>query len=501
MITATKEFLAQIESYSEKRKREILNSPDELEIRGTVYYVSSCGDDGNDGRSPDTPWKSLQKVSEAELQEGDGVLFRRGDLFRGCIITHSGVSYGAYGVGEKPKFYGWDTGLDDPAKWTLVDPEHHIWLWEERLLDPGTLVFNHGEAHSIKLIPSYIDGKFVCRNDESKLFDIKEEMVRDLDIYWLFEDILTTVPSKGQNFPVPELGPNSLGQLYLRCDRGNPGEVFDSIEAVTRRAMFVVGSQPNIRIDNLCLKYIGLHAIAAGGKCVKGLHVSSCEIGWIGGTIQHYFGTDPNYPEGGRGTVTRFGNGIEIYGGCDGYIVENCYIYQCYDAGITHQITTGGSKFVMSDVLYKNNLIEYCVYSIEYFLEMNNNDTESYMSGIEMCGNILRNSGYGWGQQRHNTHTPAHIKGWSYTNKAQNYTIHDNIFDRAAYRMLHLVAEEDSSCPEMHDNVYIQYADNKLGQYGGNRIAEPENLVFDDTADEKIEKVFRDKNAQVYILR
>jgi hypothetical protein len=152
-------------------------------------------------------------------------------------------------------------------------------------------------------------------------------------------------------------------------------------------------------------------------------------------------------------------------------------------------------------VLYQNNLVEYCVYSIEYFLEMNNGDTESYMDGIEMSGNILRHSGYGWGQQRHNTHTPAHIKGWSYTNKASNYTVHDNIFDRAAYRMLHLVAEKTESCPDMHDNTYIQYAGGRIGQYGGNEIAEPENLVFDDRAEEKITEVFGDKNAKVYIIR
>lgn len=32
-------------------------------------------------------------------------------------------------------------------------------------LDVGTLVFNGGEAHSVKLIPSYIRGRFVCRDD------------------------------------------------------------------------------------------------------------------------------------------------------------------------------------------------------------------------------------------------------------------------------------------------------------------------------------------------
>ncbi|MBQ8551965.1 MAG: hypothetical protein IJ428_04020 [Clostridia bacterium] len=501
MITATKEFLAELEALCEKRKQAILNAPDALEIKGTTYYVSNDGSDENDGLSEKSPWQTLAKVSSAELSEGDGVLFRRGDLFRGMVATKPGVSYGAYGTGEKPKLYGWDKNLADPALWELHDAEHHIWKLTEKILDPGTLVFNDGEAWSIKLIPSYINGRFVCRNDESKLFDMSCEMVRDLDIYWHFDAILTDRPSKGQNFLIPDMTPKSLGDLYLRCDRGNPGGAFRSIEAPTRRSMFRVGANANVKIDNICMKYIGLHAVSAGGECSRGLHVTNCEIGWIGGTIQSYMGTDPNYPQGDRGTVTRFGNGVEIYGGCDDYEVSNCYIYQVYDAGITHQVTTNGNKRVMNNVLYKDNLVEKCVYSIEYFLEMNNGDTDSYMNNIEMCGNILRESGYGWGQQRHNTYTPAHIKGWSYTNKASNYSVHDNIFDRAAYRMIHTVAQEAESCPEMHDNTYIQYYGNTIGKIGSNRVKEPEDQIFDDAAEEKINTVFGDKNAKVYVIK
>ena len=155
----------------------------------------------------------------------------------------------------------------------------------------------------------------------------------------------------------------------------------------------------------------------------------------------------------------------------------------------------GGNKKVLKNIVYRDNLVESCVYSIEYFLEMNNGDTESYMENIEMCGNILRNSGYGWGQQRHNIDTPAHIKGWSYTNQASNYRIHHNLFDRAAYRMLHLVAKKQESCPEMWENTYIQHRSGMIGQYGGNEIAEPEILLFDDQAEEKITGIFGDRDA------
>jgi hypothetical protein len=265
--------------------------------------------------------------------------------------------------------------------------------------------------------------------------------------------------------------------------------------------MFRVADDDNVRIDNICMKYIGLHAVAAGGDRVRGLRVTNCEIGWVGGTIQNYTGTDPNYPEGGRGTVTRFGNGVEIYGGCDGYEVSGCYIYEIYDAGATHQVTTWGKKFVMTDVIYKDNLFERCVYSIEYFLDMNCGDTESYMSGIEISGNVFIDAGYGWGQQRHNKHTPAHIKGWSYVNWARDFKIKDNIIGRSAYRMLHLVASDERSLPEMSGNVYLQDEGGMIGQYGANGISEPPIVIFDEAADEKIAEILKDESAAVYLIK
>ena len=500
MIKATDAFLKDIEECTEIHKREILNAKDLLTVKGTAYYVSNDGDDANDGKSPASAWKSLARVTETVLCEGDGVFFRRGDLFRGFINAQAGVTYAAYGEGEKPKLYGWDKSLADEALWELYDAEHHIWKLREKILDCGTLVFNEGEAHSRKLIPSYRNGKFVCREDEDRDFDMASEMTKDLDIVCFYTEVMNTTPSKGEDFPVPEIGFHSLGDLYLRCDAGNPAKVYSFIEALPKRNMFRVGKSHNVTIDNLCIKYVGAHAIGGGASCLEGLHVTNCEIGWIGGSIQNYYGIDPNYPQGRRGSVTRYGNGVEIYGGCKDYLVQNCYIYQVYDAGITHQVSTRGKFRALTGIRYLDNVVEYCVYSIEYFLEKQDGDTESYMDDIVIAGNSLRFSGYGWGQQRHNFYTPAHIKGWSYENTASNFKIHHNLFDRAAYRMLHLVAKKGESCPEMAGNTYIQRLGLPLGQYGANEITEPANEVFDENAEKWIGSVLQDTGAKVYYI-
>ena len=55
---------------------------------------------------------------------------------------------------------------------------------------------------------------------------------------------------------------------------------------------------------------------------------------------------------------------------CEDFTVDHCYVYQIYDAGLTHQFKgDNGSPVPMVNVTYTDNLIEYCTYSIEYFLD------------------------------------------------------------------------------------------------------------------------------------
>jgi hypothetical protein len=60
-----------------------------------TYYVSSDGNDTNDGRSTSTPWKTISKVDAVALSPGDEVLFRSGDTFFGQLDVNNSGSAGA----------------------------------------------------------------------------------------------------------------------------------------------------------------------------------------------------------------------------------------------------------------------------------------------------------------------------------------------------------------------------------------------------------------------
>jgi len=74
-----------------------------------VYYVDAKnGNDRANGTTPATAWKTLKKVESAFLLQGDQVLFKRGDVFKGSLFlkvipSSAGITkIGAYGKGARP---------------------------------------------------------------------------------------------------------------------------------------------------------------------------------------------------------------------------------------------------------------------------------------------------------------------------------------------------------------------------------------------------------------
>ena len=212
------------------------------------------------------------------------------------------------------------------------------------------------------------------------------------------------------------------------------------------------------RLD-LFVRYGGSHGVGTMNR--NGLTVKNCVLAWIGGSLQ---GVDP---QARTRSTTRYGNAIEIYIACRDYTVENCYIYQIYDAAITHQFKNLNPETVRHEnVLYKDNLIEKCTYSIEYFLDQEN-APDQIMKNIEMTGNICRLAGYGFGDQRPDKTQASHIKSWdSHANRAENFRIHGNIFDRGRYMVMHCAAGREEWMPEVYDNLFVQWEGGDFGRFG-----------------------------------
>ena len=80
---------------------------------GNTFYVDVVhGNDGNDGRSPASSWKSIAKVNSSTFRPGDQVLFLRGQDWREQLIVPSSgssgatITFGNYGTGPAARILG-----------------------------------------------------------------------------------------------------------------------------------------------------------------------------------------------------------------------------------------------------------------------------------------------------------------------------------------------------------------------------------------------------------
>lgn len=493
LINADAEYLAGIDAKSDALKSSILNSENTVNpavFSGTIYYVSNNGNDSNDGKSPEKAWKSLEKVNSSTISRGSAVLFERGDLWRGSLITQNGVTYSSYGTGEKPRIYGSPESGVGAEKWSLLEGTDNIWVYYRDMNDVGEIVFDDGKQYACRVYFSFdIETKEYYRyNSTTEKLDIKTDLDENLKFFSMANSKFETKEEdRGDGLSYYKSGTPAVGdfectgKLYLRCDEGNPGELFREIEFCTlaytsykyNYGHIITGGLNNVTIDNLCLRYGGIHGIGGGDN--DGLTVKNCEIGWIGGNVHAWvlFGNQTRIYK-----TVALGNAVEVARSCTNYTVANNWIYQCYDTAITNQSSFNADNYRqrrVENIKYQNNLIEYISCAFEIWLSGNLPENQTpVMKNILVEGNICRFDGYGFGAKaRPNKDCGAFLAGGfgglgAKCNRAENFIIRNNIFDRSGEK-IHMFdhwAGRAEWLPKMEGNTYINTYGHRFGQIG-----------------------------------
>lgn len=346
---------------------------------GAVYFVSSStGNDSNNGRTPQTAWKTLDRVvKEGEKIKGATVFLKRGDAWRttSSFSTQANTVYTSYGFGDKPMITAAIDGAD-ASMWSKTEWEN-VWVFSKKISsmsnDIGHIKINDGELWGIKVSAQNGVAARVNNGDvfngrtfiESYVGPLEEGngLINDLEFYHDYTN----------------------GKLYLYCADGNPGEVFDSIE-IAKRGNAISGTLSGTTIDNIYVTGTGSHGIGYGS--VENSYVTNCRLEWIGGSIQTLAlsgtpatGTPP----------TRFGNAIESYGSAVNFTIANCFASQIYDCCFTVQ-NQGAVTF--DGVFMYDNVAEYSNTGLEVW--QNGGMTRN----MYLHDNYTLYGGYGWSHQR-----------------------------------------------------------------------------------------------------
>ena len=415
---ADDEFYSRLDGLVGDLKDIIYNNTNDLRSKnGVNYYVSNEGDDTADGKSPQTAWKTLAKVNSYTFNAGDAVLLRRGDTWYENINAQNGVSYSAYGTGTKPRVFKAYNAMQ--GTWVLTDTPN-IWRYEQTFddTDIGNVVFN--------------DGAFCGQ----RKFSV-EDMTENLDFF-----------ISNQYAKVAD----TENKLYLRCEAGNPQDVFSQIDISRAGSIILIaGDGHDIAVNNLELRYAQDIAFMQGGKNIS---FSYCVCGWTGGTV---FDNEAK---------ARYGGGAGGWLFCENFSFEYCHIYEQWDSGVTPQYSWRDEVAgVFKNFTTTDCLFEGCQYTLEYF-HTQKTVTDNGFDNMQFNYNICLDGGRGFGTDtQERVDASAYVKSWGHENTCVNSAITHNIFDRAAALSIEIIghnfgdSDKDvcyNSIPKLYRNMYIE---------------------------------------------
>lgn len=361
------------------------------------YFDSVNGSDLNSGRSEAKPLRSLAMLNALALRRGDEVRIKRGSVYRGTLWCREDARYGAYGEGEKPLFLGSVDGT--LGGWTGTAYEN-VWVFGRKLdRDVGCIFFDGGAAHGFKKIVGFLGFEGGAGSLDSDL------------AFWHGDD----------------------KKVYLYSET-DPDERFEEIEMGIDK--HVIKLADGVTLEDICVKYGGAHGMT--GSKLEDVTIRGCEIGFLGGSLPV-----------GKGR-NRYGNGIEFWEEAKNVLVEDCFIYEIYDAGLTFQMSGKGGFF--EDIVFRNNVVTRCTYGLEYFT-----GEGGLIRNVLIEGNEFSHAGEGWGAQRRDPVHTACINSWrSHENRAEDFVIAGNLIAWSTYQ-LYITESTAGTPPEMRDNVFEQY--------------------------------------------
>ena len=490
---------------AEERRQAILNSETQIEYTGTAYYLSNDGNDSADGTSPETAWATIGRLNSAQLQKGDAVFFQRGDTWRGeMLLPQPYVTYSAYGEGAKPRLIGSPENGADPDKWSLLEGTNNIWVFYQDLPDCGMIVLD--EKQSAEKILGFWDGTqyldYVGPDNQSignafsaeeilsaSPFVVTEQLDRDLTF---FSQADSELPDA---LPIYLMGAyaeftdegclayRTQGPLYFRCDEGNPGEIYDSIEFVTPMPSVEVLSEGTV-LDNLFIGFtqgsIIYHYDADNCR------VQNCEVAWIGGCVTSYSFDDLEANPRG---VTRFGDGIN---GASSYVtVQNNYIHSIIDCGIGLEMFSGDGCSPV-DTHYIGNLIYHVGSGMGYMNRDENADESHMFQNCTFEDNMVLFSGLSK-ENSFNEACAFSVDGGN--NPQEGCAVRNNVFFCSRDALLLWTLCDAQMLPEFSGNQYIQY-----NSYPYLHVIEPYQKCWADQAEYVVREFLGDETGSYTTL-
>lgn len=397
------------------------------------YYVSNTtGNDSNDGRSEETPFKTLSKLKSVDYCGNVIFNLKRGDVWYESLILQENIPHlnslniQPYGDGDMPTIRNCYI-LNSKA---IINVTQNIYTIDLTLCDGSK-----SSRFNIGFIYDKIKDK-VYGNKKSK----KTDLSRNFDFY------------------------SSDKLLYIYSDTDiSIIELYFAYNDTGIRHL-----QNNTNVKNLKIELCGGHGIetANSAKGVTNIVIENCEIDLIGGSNLN--------------DSVRYGNGFQAFTGIDGLKFRKNKVKRCYDCGFTLQ----GRNAIWKNVdVYLNNF-EKNGQTVEVWTDGNTDDTTLGIFNFKFRKNICINNGRGWSENVTGRNVEMLFYGLQLYNL--DYEIYDNIFFNP--KVLYHWTALDSRFKSFNNKIFMVEGGKLLHQ--GNYTTNDFETFRTDTLKEKNSELF-----------
>ncbi len=329
-----------------------------------AYYIDAQnGNDNNDGKTPQTAWRSIDKVNNTTINAGNKILFRKGQKWIGSLeIKNSGtannpITIGSYGNGNMPIISAVDTvqihennnnGEVDDNEWIPYSAVGGNGLgidFKEPVNDPQNTwlaVILESHPDRIKVNGREIVGAF----DSSELGNnFKWSYNRDKGgtvFYWYGNDKPNSIETNVYTAP-----------LYIHNNQ------FVTVKNIELQGGYVAGvfieDANNITIQEVITGDMSKQGIyvKAENTTAKNIIINQCTID--SNYKVDYSMATPNLEKNGRTTTTRGASeGVMFWGGVQNSTISNSIIKNWTHANIN--MSADNEEALTNNKIFGNEL-------------------------------------------------------------------------------------------------------------------------------------------------